>query len=187
MAKPLEFLFHRAIDVVEQERIPYLVYGGLALPAWGDVITTQDVDLVVQVSDEDAARLIGAFRGAGFHVPEGAETLFTIDTWARASLGGRDVDIALGATTFDLQAIRRAVRVPIFGRTVPIAAAEDLILYKLTAHRYKDLGHVESIIARQGPRLDLAHLRKWAQWLAEATKKFEIPGTLERFLQERGL
>jgi hypothetical protein len=97
------------------------------------------------------------------------------------------VDIALGRTEFDRQAIQRAVRISIFGRTVPIVSAEDLILYKLTAHRRKDLGHVEDIVARQGSRLDLKHLRHWAQWLAEATRKFEIPATLEKLLEERGL
>jgi len=183
----LEELFRRAIDVVEKTGVRYLIYGGMALPAWGDVVTTQDLDLVVQLDEDQVARLIGAFRDAGFQLPDAAETLFPIDTWTRASKGGRDVDIAWGATEFDDQAIRRAVPIEICGRTVPIASAEDLILYKLAAYRRKDLAHVEDILVRQGERLDLAHLRRWAQWIAEATGKFEVPSTLEKMLREQGL
>ncbi|MBN1417641.1 MAG: hypothetical protein JXP34_02635 [Planctomycetes bacterium] len=183
----LEELFLRTIDVLEKTGVRYLIYGGVALPAWGDVVTTQDLDLVVQVDEEEAARLIGAFREAGFLLPDGAESLFPIDTWTCASRGGRDVDIAWGATEFDDEAIRRAVRIRLYGRTVPIASAEDLILYKLVAHRRKDLAHVEDILRRQGARLDLAHLRRWAQWIAEATGKYEVPSTLESMLREQGL
>jgi hypothetical protein len=183
----LEELFQRAIDTIEKARIRYLVYGGIALPAWGDVITTQDLDLLVQMDEGEAARLIGAYREAGFHVPDNAEALFLIDTWTRASLGGRDVDIAWGATEFDTTALDRAVTVRLYDREVPIASAEDLILYKLAAYRRKDLAHVEDIILRQGSRLDVAYLRTWAERLATVTGKLEIPRTLERMLAEQGL
>jgi hypothetical protein len=53
---PLDELFRRAVDVLERERIPYFVYGGMALPAWGEVVTTEDIDFVVQMREESAAR-----------------------------------------------------------------------------------------------------------------------------------
>lgn len=183
---PLEELFQRAIDVIERAGIRYLVYGGVALPAWGDVVTTQDLDLLVQVDESEAVRLITAYRDAGFRVADDAEELFPIDTWTRASLGGRDVDIAWGATEFDNAALSRAVTVTLYDREVPIASAEDLILYKLAAHRRKDLAHVEDIVLRQGSRLDVSYLKKWAQRIASVTGKFEIPGTLEKILAEQG-
>jgi hypothetical protein len=184
---PLDELFRRAVDVVEGERIPYLVYGGIAFPFWGRVVATDDVDIVVNVSEADADRLLGAFRASGFYLPPSAETTFVVDTWIAASTGGRDVDIALGTTQFDFQALERAVRVQVFGRKIPIPTAEDLILYKLVAHRRKDLAHVEDIITRQGKKLELSYLRRWAQEIAEATNKFEVPQTLDRMLSEQGL
>ncbi len=182
----LEDLFRRVIDVVEAQRIPFLVYGGLALPAWGQVVTTRDVDLVVRVDEPGAERLVQALRAAGFHVPANAETLFFIDTWMVASMGGREVDFALGVTEFDESALSRAVRVQVFGRKVPLATAEDLILYKLAAYRTKDLAHVEDIVLRQGDKLDRGYLRRWAHRIAEATGKFEVPRKLEELLSARG-
>lgn len=184
---PLDQAFQRAIGVVERVRVPFLVYGGLALPAWGDVIQTRDVDLVVQVAGEEAVALLRAFRDDGFAVPDEADHLFAIDKWTVARLGGRDVDLALGTTPFDEEAIRRAVRLRIFDREVPVVTAEDLILYKLAAFRRKDMGHIEDILVRQGRRLDVVHLRRWAGLIAEATGKFEIPSTLEKMLAEEGI
>lgn len=183
----LDDLFRRAVDVVQSENIVYLVYGGVALPAWGQIIPTEDVDLVIRTDETEAERLIQALRRAGFHVPGNTETLFFIDTWFIASMGGRDVDFCLGATEFDAQALSRAVRVTIYDRTVPIATAEDLILYKLAAYRRKDLGHIEDILIRQGEKLDLKYLRTWAQRIAEATGKFEMVSTLEQMLREQNL
>ncbi len=117
-------LFRQAIDVVEKVRIAYLVYGGVALPTWGQVVPTKDVDLVIRVREEEAARLMAALRAAGFHVPPDAEALFFIDTWFVAKKGGRDVDFALGRTPFDDKAFERAVRTTIFDRTVPIVTAD---------------------------------------------------------------
>jgi hypothetical protein len=178
-------LFRQTVDVLEGERVSYLIYGGLALPAWGEIVPTKDVDVVVRVDEGGAARLVQSLRRAGFHVAANAETLFFIDTWFVASKENRDADFALGRTEFDASALARAVRVTIFDRTVPIAAAEDLILYKLAAHRRKDLGHVEDILTRQAGKLDLAYLREWAGRIARATGKFEIPATLEKMLAEQ--
>lgn len=182
----LDDLFRRAIDVMEAEAIPYFIYGGIAVPAWGAVLSTEDVDIVIRVSEEEAVRLMSALRKAGFHIPARTETLLFVDTWFRASQGGRDVDFALGATDFDLSALRRAVRVHVFERTIPIASAEDLILYKRVAYRKKDFAHIDDILVRQEGKLDLGYLREWAQKIAASTGKFEVPTTLEKMLSEPG-
>ncbi|MCU0722674.1 MAG: hypothetical protein MUC63_03515 [Planctomycetes bacterium] len=183
----LSDLLHKTADVVEGLGHPYLVFGGLALPAWGSVSATQDVDILVQLSETEIQGFVSTLRSAGFSLPEGAEAAFPIDTWLTASLGGRDLDVSWGATEFDRNAIARAVRVRLLQREVPIASAEDLILYKLLAHRRKDLAHVEDVIVRQGSRLDLGYLKAWADRLAEATGRFEVPGVLRRMLEEEGL
>jgi len=53
---PLDEIFRRAIDVVEAEGIRYLVFGGIAFPFWGRAAATDDVDLVVQVTEPDVER-----------------------------------------------------------------------------------------------------------------------------------
>ncbi|MBI3098804.1 MAG: hypothetical protein HYY93_11280 [Planctomycetes bacterium] len=184
---PLEDAFRRAVDVLQRLNIPFFVYGGLAVPTWGQVVNTRDADFVVQVDERSATALIDGLRNEGFDLPPRAAFLFLVDTWAAASLGGRKVDFALGATPFDESARARTATVRIFDREVPVASAEDLILYKLCAFRRKDLAHIEDIIKRQGRRLDLSYLRRWADEISRATGKFEVPSTLEKMLAEEGL
>lgn len=46
---------------------------------------------------------------------------------------------------------------------------------------------MEDVISRQGAKLDLKYLRKWAESIASATGKFEVPATLDKMLAEAGL
>lgn len=184
---PLGEALRRLCAVLEREHVDYLIYGGLALPAWGAVIATDDVDVVVRLTEGEGPRVLAALRAEGFTIPAAADRMLFIDTWTVATLPGREVDLSLGLSEFDAAALARAVRVELYGKRVPIASAEDLILYKLLSHRRKDLGHVETILVRQGRKLDLVYLRDWAARIAQATGKFEVPGVLETMLKEQGL
>ena len=72
----------------------------------------------------------------------------------------------------------------LFGIEVAIAAPEDLILYKLIACRPKDEADIEGIVQRRGDKLDIAYLRKWAEWLSRETAKPLIMQTLKKYLPQ---
>ena len=126
--------------------------------------------------------LLRALAAAGFTYPDEARQTFPIDGWLRAHFRGLHADITLGRTPFDEAALTRRRRVKLFGTEIWVASAEDLILYKLVAHRFKDLGDAETVLVRQRGQLDLAYLRKWGDEIAKGTGKFEVPGKLEDLL-----
>jgi hypothetical protein len=175
-------LFARFYGVLESLQVDYFAYGGIVVAVWGAPRETVDVDAVVCVADDAIDSLFPALGGAGFSCAEEARSTFRIDGWLRASFQGRHADIALGRTPFDQSALLRRRRVKLFGREIWVASAEDLILYKLVAHRYKDLGDVETILIRRHGQLDLGYLRKWADEIARGTGKFEVPGKLEEII-----
>lgn len=176
-------LFRGFYGLLESLDVEYFAYGGVVVAVWGAPRETVDVDSVVCVSDDAADELCPALARAGFTYPEEARRTFLIDGWLRASFRGRHADIALGRTPFDASALTRRRRVTLFETKIWVASAEDLILYKLVAHRYKDLGDAESVLARMRGRLDLAYLRKWADEIARGTGKSEVPGKLEDLLE----
>ncbi|MBI4585526.1 MAG: hypothetical protein HY717_16045 [Planctomycetes bacterium] len=145
-----------------------------------------DVDAVVCVPDETVDDLVQALKKAGFSCTEEERATFAIDGWLRVRFRGRHADLTLGQTPFDESAIRRRRRAKLFGTEVWVVSAEDLILYKLVAHRYKDLGDAETIATRMRGQLDLAYLRHWAGEIAKGTGKFEVPGKLEELIELRG-
>ncbi len=55
---------------------------------------------------------------------------------------------------------------------VPIATPEDMILFKLSAWREKDIPDARAILKRHGDRLDTAYLEKWARWMGERNPIF---------------
>lgn len=183
MRIPLKELVDRVLTVVDGASQSYLVYGGIAVSAWANPRATQDADIVVQIRETECQTLLAAFRDAGFRLEANSETTFPLDGWTRVYLGGRHADLALGDTPFDRSALSRRVFVHVLDRTLCIAAAEDLILYKLIAYRLKDLADVESILVRQRGKLDLVYLRHWADEVARATGKFEVPQKLEEMLE----
>ena len=176
-------LFRKFFGFLESSHVEYFAYGGVVVAVWGAPRETIDVDAVVCVPDEDVEGLLPALSAAGFGYPDGARSTFPIDGWLRASFAGRHADIALGRTPFDESALTRRRRVTLFGTSIWVASAEDLILYKLVAHRYKDLGDAETVLVRSRGRLDLAYLRRWADEIARGTGKFEVPGKLEALIE----
>ncbi len=66
-----------------------------------------------------------------------------------------DMDISLGAIDFEYRAVARATRY-LYAPNIALTtcSAEDLIVYKAFASRGQDWVDVESIVRRQGTRLD---------------------------------
>ncbi len=142
-------LFRRFFGVLESLEIEYFACGGVSVAVWGDPRETVDVDAVVCVADEDIDDLVRALAKASFTCTEEERATFAVDGWLRLDFRGRHADLTLGRTPFDESALARRRRVRMFGSEVWVVAAEDLILYKLVAHRYKDLGDAETVLERR--------------------------------------
>jgi hypothetical protein len=175
-------LFREFFGVLEPLGIEYFAYGGVSVAVWGAPRETVDVDTVLCVAEERIPELLKALERAGFTCTEEEKATFPIDGWLRMSFRGRHADLTLGRTPFDQSALRRRRCVKLFGLDVWVVSAVDLILYKLVAHRYKDLGDAESVLVRSRGRLDLAYVRRWADEIARGTGKFEVPARLKELI-----
>jgi hypothetical protein len=71
------------------------------------------------------------------------------------------------------------------GLLVPVATAEDVLLFKLAAWRAKDIPDALAVFARNRDRLDTDYLRKWVAWFAEKNPCFQpMPARLDAVLSE---
>ncbi|MDE0422712.1 MAG: DUF6036 family nucleotidyltransferase [Gammaproteobacteria bacterium] len=93
----------------------------------------------------------------------------------RSEPSGIRVDFIFSNTEFERQAIDRTVGVPLAGETVPFATPEDLVLLKLFAGRARDIDDIQSVIDRQGERLDWAYIERWAREFAEIPGREDLP------------
>lgn len=167
MASPRDVLL-AALDTIEAGGFDYLLYGGLAAALWGEPRYTEDVDLVLFLSERHAFKFLREAAKHGFSVEEDlAIQQLQVSGWARLPFGDRrspwHLDLTLGDSPFDRSALTRKRRVALFEREVWVASPEDLLIYKLVSWRDRDVMDAHAIVKRQ-KGLDLEYLRKWAAW-----------------------
>jgi hypothetical protein len=160
--------------------IPYVVIGGIAVQRWGEPRLTVDADLVALLpigGEEPTLREL-----ASTFTPRLTDPIkFALDhrVLPMTMADGTTVDVSLALPGFEEEAIRRAALFDIGdGREIRICSAEDLLVYKCVAGRAIDLRDVEAIVARQGDRLDVSHVRRW---LDDYIRMTDDPGIRDRF------
>jgi hypothetical protein len=168
---------------------PFCFIGGVAVERWAVPRFTEDADMTLLSSfshDEAyASALLARFA------PRRADAL---DFALRHRVlllrheNGVELDVALGAFDFEARSIERGSwwharpSIELF-----TCSAEDLIVHKAFASRDRDWADVDSIIAVQRERLNLAQIRAELAPLAELKEDAAIVPRLERILREHGL
>jgi predicted nucleotidyltransferase len=66
------------------------------------------------------------------------------------------------------------------GISLKVSSPEDLIIQKAIVGRPQDASDMESIVIRQGDRLDVAYIRKWLKSYAEILGDERIVDRFER-------
>jgi hypothetical protein len=176
------------IAVLEELDVPYYLGGSVASSFIGVARSTQDVDLVADLELRhtvvflerlaatyylDSERLEEAIRRRRSVNAIHLATMFKVDlfvsphtSFARANLSRR-----------------QAIEIPELGRSLFIAAAEDLVLHKLLW--YAEGGRVserqwydlQGVLRLQRSRLDRGYLNSWA-------RELEVSELLDRALGE---
>ena len=162
----------------------FCVIGGLALPRWGRVRATQDVDLTLlcTLGGEAPAvdRLLAQFKPRMEGAREFALRNRVLLLQSSANVG---IDVALGGLPFEERCVERASDWTFStGVVLHTCSAEDLVILKAFAGRPQDWIDVETILIRQRRKLD------WRLILEELEPLLalrETPDNLEKLQQLR--
>lgn len=167
------------LDALEESSVTYLVGGAVAVWGWGEVRTTQDFDVVVDLPVEQMAELSKALKDRGMLVSVGVMLDLYISP-ADLPINAVHVPTGYKLEIFLLRpddalragALQRRMLVD-FGPSIGEAyvhSPEDLILYKLQYYRLssqpKHIRDIGSIIATVGEdRLEQDYLSRWIERL----------------------
>jgi len=162
-----------------ENRVPYAIIGGTALPRWGEPRFTKDVDLVVRVPVE------GIEKFAQLMLRKFSSRVVDPISFARQTRmilirasNQCEIDVSLGIPGYEDEVIQGAVDYELApGKVVRFCSAEDLIIHKCVSGRPQDITDINGILIRQGQTLHIAHIRKWLRTFAEITG----PEVLKRF------
>ena len=160
-------------DALERRGLPYALFGGLALAAYGEPRETRDVDLaVVDVPAErarDALAELGvacavAFDGVRF----GGLSLGRVTLLGRGDASGVNVlDLVTPASArYGAALVARAAIGDLRGRTIRIVTPEDFVVLKVLASRERDIDDAASVLARTRDLLDLPMIQREIDALA---------------------
>lgn len=172
MEKHLEIPLQKAIRFLEENGYRYAIIDGAALPPWGHVRATYDVDLKVLVPDTNYDAVRQAIRAAfpqraRSHAPENPLIV-------AVSIDSVTVDFLLAIPGYEELIIERAVKRDLGGWSAWICSAEDLIIQKAVAGRGKDWLDIEALLIEQYGKLDEAYIEDWLSQFAEALEQPEI-------------
>lgn len=141
--------FDRVVAALNRHEVDFMIIGGWAVVYHGHVRLTEDLDLYIRPTEENAKRAVAALEEIGASCPELKPEVFTRDNGI--SLGEApvriDVIAKLPGLDFDQAWSRRESAA--FGlETVNYLSREDLIQNKRTVARPKDLLDAQELESR---------------------------------------
>ena len=158
----------KLVGILDEDHIPSMLIGGYALPAYGRIRATQDIDIAIAASFSEVLRFHKRLLERGFQLassPNEQVTLFFItDLENRAEM---EVWTRPDGIVFDNELLRRRLKVRPFDDDFNMFAIgpEDFIVNKLSR---KDRGvqdemDVLSVLKLQKGKLDCEYLARRAR------------------------
>jgi predicted nucleotidyltransferase len=165
---------------------PHMIIGGIAVIARGVVRQTDDVDATVWAEGAPLAELIEKLREEGItgRIPD-------LEAFARDRqvllLRHEDsrtpMEVTLAWLPFEREALARAEPISLQKVTVPVAQAEDLVIYKAIAWRDRDRADIERLVRLHRGKIDLHRVREIVQQFAEALDEPTRIQDLDRLIE----
>jgi predicted nucleotidyltransferase len=165
---------------------PFMIIGGIAVVSRGVPRHTDDVDatvwgpgLALHTLHERLQAQDLVFRiEDGLAFAQQHQILLLIHTPSKI-----EIDLSLAWLPFEEQALQRAPRERLRGVVVPVACAEDLIIYKALAWRDRDRSDITQLVALHRDDIDVERILSLVAPLADAMELPERARELARLLR----
>jgi predicted nucleotidyltransferase len=134
-------LFLDVAEILQREKIDYLIIGAFALSVHGSVRASSDVDALLQISNPRLATIAKIFEEAEFEVTirRGDDDDPILSMLVLNDSFGNRVELLGGLRGLDPGVFSRALEVPFYGFNLRIVGREDFIAMKCFAGSPQDL------------------------------------------------
>lgn len=163
----------------------FMLIGGLAVIARGVPRDTDDIDATVWAPELDLGDLLAVLRDEEIvgRIPD-------VEAFARRNQvlllqhepTRSPLEISLAWLPFEREALARAETLLLGEARVPVAVAEDLVVYKVVAWRDRDRADVERLLSVHSGSIDLDRVRDLVRQFAQALEEPERIGEFERLV-----
>ena len=147
---------------LKRGEIPCMVIGGQAVAMYGRPRFTEDIDIIIALTPDEAEKIIRAVDESFTILPADAQR-FVRETWV-LPLEHREtkvrVDIIFSITPFERGAIAKARRIEIDDVPVLYILPEYLVVQKIMAGRPRDLEDAAGIMEVQRGTIDIGEIER---------------------------
>lgn len=162
-------VLRRVVSILHEESVAYMVTGSFATAYYAHPRATQDIDLVVEASEDALERVAARLKEAGFYVSQEAvreaverESQFNA---IEPDTGWKIDFIVRKSRPFSIAEFSRRRRAEVLGLELSLATAEDLVIAKLEWAKLGgseiQLRDVQKIIQLRWDELDRSYLKQW--------------------------
>ena len=171
---------------LERSGQKFMLIGGLAVIARGVPRDTDDIDATVWAPELDLGHLLGLLQAE--HI---TGRIREVEAFARRNQvlllehepTRTPLEISLAWLPFEREALARAETLNMGDARLPVAVAEDLVVYKVVAWRDRDRADVERLLTAHRRSIDLDRVRDLVRQFAEALGELERIEEFERLVQ----
>jgi hypothetical protein len=183
---PLESAIKSLLAWFRAERINGMIIGGVAASLLGRPRATRDVDALVWLDDlDDWGYLVSSSRTHGFEPrisdPVGFAQRSRVLLLRHVS-SEIDIDVAIGALSFEEEAVMNAVDAKLGTLQVRIPRPEDLVIMKAIAHRPRDAADIEAVLEAH-PNIDRSRIREYVEEFAKLLDQSDLLSDLDLLLK----
>ena len=141
--------FKEFLKSLNSNNVEYLLIGGYAVGIYGHIRATNDLDIWVNISPENASKIERALRDFGFAAPALTQDLFLVrNNVVRMGVPPIRIEVltSISGVEFDLcYAEKQVLRID--GIAVPVISLARLRENKAASGRVKDLADLENLPA----------------------------------------
>lgn len=148
--------------LLEDAGIAYMIFGGQAVLLWGEARLTEDIDITVGLSPNEATTLL-PLLAKDFDVLVENPIDFLSKTFVLPVFDRKNairLDLVFAQSKFELHALDNAVVREINGMQIRFINLEDLVILKLFACRPRDLEDVHSLL-RKNKNIRFDYIDSW--------------------------
>jgi len=189
----IEKLIKKIAQLLDQEKIPYMLIGGQAVLVYGRPRLTRDIDITLGVDTDKFALIEGLCRKLKLRTLVENPQDFARDTKVLPTEQPDSkvrVDFIFSFTPYEAQAIKNAKQVLINDYPVKFASCEDVIIHKMVAGRAIDEEDIKSILAKNRDAINFGYIEQWFPEFSKLPEHKEIlekfDGLLKRFRDNTG-
>lgn len=179
-----ELLKKIAVEFSEQ-KIPYMIIGGMAVGVHGEERFTRDIDITLGCDINELDKILSSLKKLNLvskveNVKDFVSKSLSLPTTEINT--NQDVDFIFSFIDFELDAIRDGEKIIIEGVSVNFISKENLVVLKLFAGRPQDLADARSVILKNED-LKIDEIKKKLEYV-QSFEQQNLIGEFEKILND---